>query len=485
MDNYGVKSGASAIPRVTGGVAAALSRAEVARGDLLLAAISGGPDSVALLHALVAMRGRLGYLLAGAHLNHGLRGAESDRDENFVRELCRRLAIDLVAERANGLRFGSVNLEERARDMRMRFFERTADRLGARFVVLGHHADDQAETALMRLLRGSGAAGLAAMDEVGPGRLLRPMLRLRRREILGYLSAIGAEYVIDGSNASPAMLRNRIRHELMPLIEREYASGFSRRLTELAIEMRSLDCFITGRARDELSARLAPGNRLDLGRMSRMEPVLRRAVLREFIRSAMGDLRGVARVHINTAVRVCSDEASGGRAILPGGWQLRREYGEAVLERIERKSCAEFAIEIAFDGDTIVEPAGFAFEARMLALGDRRYMAQRWRAVTPMEAFFDADELGDRMMVRNYRRGDRIRPLGIAGTRKLHDVFVDRKAPRHERERWPLAVVRDEIVWAPGLVRSRIAMVTERSKRVVCLRARPLADGENPSLLVN
>jgi len=466
-------------------VAASMARAGIARGDLLLAAVSGGPDSVALLQALTALRGRFDYRLAAAHLNHGLRGAESDRDENFVRELCRGIGIELVVERADGLRADSSNLEERARDARLRFFDKTADALGARFVVLGHHADDQAETVLLRLLRGSGAAGLAAMSEGGPGRLLRPMLRLCRSEILASLAAIGAEYVVDSSNASIAVPRNRIRHELLPMIEREYTRGFSRRLAGLASEMRALDDFISGRALGELAARRAPGNRLNLADLPRLEPVLLRALMREFIRSVLGDLRRLGRVHIEAAARVCLADAPGGRAILPGGWQLRREYGEAVLEPVARESCSEFAMELAIEGDTIVAPAGFAFEARMIAPGGHAGAGGGFRTGTQMEALFDPDGLGACVMVRNYRRGDRIRPLGIMGTRKLQDVFVDRKSPRNERARWPLVIANDEIVWVPGLVRSRIATVTERSKRVLYLRARPLTNGGNPSLLVN
>ncbi len=183
-----------------------------------------------------------------------IRGAESDRDEGFVREMCARLGVELVVERAEGLEAGSANLEERARDERHRFLNRAADAVGADYVALAHHGDDQAETVLMRMLRGAGVAGLAAMAERGPGRLIRPMLDVSRAEIRDFLRARGIAFVEDSSNRSPEILRNRIRSELIPMLEREYAPGLRRRLSEFAGEMRAVDDFMVAAASIELEA---------------------------------------------------------------------------------------------------------------------------------------------------------------------------------------------------------------------------------------
>jgi len=163
---------------VVGAIEAALWRAGVRTGSSLLIGLSGGADSVALTYVLVELRERMGLEISAANLNHRIRGAESDRDEDFVRRMCARLGIELIVERADGLdaSTSSANLEERARDARREFLLRVTDRIQADFVALGHHRDDQAETVLMRLMRGAGAAGMAAMAEGGPGRLIRPML---------------------------------------------------------------------------------------------------------------------------------------------------------------------------------------------------------------------------------------------------------------------------------------------------------------------
>src|SRR6266446_2367323 len=199
-------------------------------GESILIALSGGPDSVALLHVLRELAPRFGLRLAAAHLNHRLRGAESDRDETFVRDLCSTLGVELAVEQSSGLDLAAPNLEERAREARYAFLAGAGAQLGASHIATAHHADDQAETVMLRLLRGAGAAGLGAMAEtmtLAPTgvTILRPMLRVGRHEILRYLDSIGARFVSDSSNAHQGFLRNRVRMDLLPKLERDYAPG--------------------------------------------------------------------------------------------------------------------------------------------------------------------------------------------------------------------------------------------------------------------
>jgi tRNA(Ile)-lysidine synthase len=247
-------------------IKAALARADVRRGASILVGLSGGADSVALTCALLELRERLSFRVVAAHLNHRIRGDEADRDEEFVRSMCARLGIELFVERADGLDASTTtaNLEERARDARREFLLRVADRVQADFVALGHHRDDQAETVLMRLMRGAGAAGMAAMAERGPAKIIRPMLSLSRAEIREYLDARSIPFVEDSSNSSRDILRNRIRAELLPMLERDYAPGLGERLVELADEMCSLDHLVTAIAARELDAMRVGGRALDV-----------------------------------------------------------------------------------------------------------------------------------------------------------------------------------------------------------------------------
>jgi tRNA(Ile)-lysidine synthase len=453
---------------------AALLRAEVRAGSSLLIGLSGGADSVALISGLIELCGALGLRIVAAHLNHRIRAAESDRDEEFVRAMCARLGIELIVERADGLdaSSSSANLEERARDVRREFLLRGAARIQADFVALGHHRDDQAETVLMRLMRGAGAAGMAAMAERGPGRLIRPMLSLSRVEIREYLGARGIPFVEDSSNSSPDILRNRIRAELIPMLECEYAPGFSGRLTELATEMRSLDELVTAIAARELDAMRVGGDALDVSGFGAVNRAVQGVAIRLFVAERMGSLRRISRAHIEAIRELLLEGGPSDSIDLPGGWRAEREYNlfRLVEARVEREDGARFSVAIAPDGITIVSVAGFKFEASTIAAVD---------ASMPDSlsvAMFDAAKIaGAGLVARNFMRGDRIHSLGMSGTRKVHDVFVDRKIPRARRVRFPIVSVGDTIAWLPSLVRADWALVTKSTETVLRVEASEIA----------
>jgi tRNA(Ile)-lysidine synthase len=446
-------------------VGAALLRIGVRRDALIVVALSGGPDSVAMLRAMLAMGGRLGYRIMAAHLNHGIRAAESERDEVFVRGLCRRLGVELAVERAHGLRADMPNLEEHAREARHAFLNAVAERFGANHIALAHHADDQAETVMLRLLRGAGAAGLGAMDERGPGRLIRPMLGLTRDQVLAYLRALGQEFVTDSMNQAAAPVRNRIRTALLPMLERDWAPGLRRRLVALGAEMRSLDDFLQAAAAREMGAMPEGGGVLDLSRFSTLHPALQAVVLRLFLKQGIGDLRRLGRAHVEAVRRLCLLGPPNGVVDLPGMWQARREYGVLrVGARAPRAVC--YAVALAPKGKTIVSEAGFVFQTTVVQpFGARTAEGQ-------FEALFDAAEAQNRLVVRSFKPGDRIAPVGLDGHRKLQDVFVDAKLPRAKRATFPILELDGEVAWLPGLVRGRVALVTEATARVLVVRAR-------------
>jgi tRNA(Ile)-lysidine synthase len=476
-----------AITAVEKRVAEVVARLPFAPGRRLLVAISGGPDSVATLHALHRISGRFDFELAAAHLNHGIRELESDRDEQFVRELCGRLRIELVVERAHGLKH--ANLEERARQLRYDFLNRTAEALAAQFIALGHHQDDQAETVLLRLLRGTGIGGLAAMAEVGPGRLVRPLLSLGRVAILAYLEAIEADYVVDSSNLEGRALRNRVRAGLLPSLACHYSAGISRRLAELASEMRDVDSFMTAEACRSLDIRMIqPLGKsqdsscwMDLRGFKSISPALARAMMRELVRRRIGDLRRVERVHIEAMRHLASGENPSSTVILPRGWIFRREYDTAVLEEAAalgtRGASATNGSEVTLmPGENPLSVGGSTLTVREIAAGDECFPFEPWHPPTRFEAYFDAAKV-PLLTARSIRPGDRIRPLGVCGSRKIHDVFVDYKVKVASRKSWPLVVSGNEVIWIPGLVRSAVALVTPRSKKVLHLCAHSLPDG--------
>lgn len=470
-------------------VARSLERTGLRRGDLILLGLSGGPDSVALLHLLRELQPSLGTRLVAAHLNHRLRGAESDRDEEFVRELCSIVGVELMVEQAVGLEPQSANLEERARIARYEFFARVAAKLGAACVATAHHAGDQAETVMIRLLRGSGLAGLGAMSAVDSmpvagvigvaespvPRLIRPMLQVRREEILAWLDEIGARFVSDSSNEYPGFLRNRVRRELLPSLERGYAPGLGRRLAALADEMREVGDFLDHAAQVELERRWRAGA-LALEGFAGLHPALAKAVLRAFLTARVGSLRRISRRHIANLHRMALAGSPSASIALPGGWRAARRYADLIVER--RAETAEaieyaragFSVALVREGRTEVAEAGFVFDSTVAPAG-----------VTPMpaglfEACFDADASSAGLVARNFVPGDRIEPLGIEGGRKVQDVFVDRKLARARRASYPIMTLKEGVVWLPGLARGRGALVTPSTRRILCVRAQYIRD---------
>jgi tRNA(Ile)-lysidine synthase len=366
------------------------------------------------------------------------------------------------------------NLEERAREARHSFLNHAAASLGARYIALAHHADDQAETVLMRFMRGAGLDGLEGMAELGPGRLFRPLLTVYREEILAYLAQIGASYVIDSSNQVPSAMRNRVRLELLPLLEREYAPGLSRRLAGLANQIGSLANWLSSQTAQALSRSADSDGALDIAAFNELHPALAVAVMREYLRSRLSSLRRVGRPHIDALMRLVNDGPSNGAADLPGGLRARRDYGRL---RIEQRSVGEgercdYEHKLARVGRTIVIEAGFGFKAESLGCvrPGRRPDSDRF------EAWFDADRLGGTIAVRSFRPGDRISPAGIDGSRKVKRIFIDHKVPPAERQRYPLVVVNDQIGWIPGLMRGSVALLDGGTRRVLRLSAYRLQD---------
>ncbi|HYA34790.1 MAG TPA: tRNA lysidine(34) synthetase TilS [Candidatus Binataceae bacterium] len=439
----------------------------VERGAHILVALSGGPDSVALVRAMLALRERLGIRVSAAHLNHGIRGAESDRDEAFVRKLAAKHDVALHVGRADGLRASMPNLEERAREARLDFLTRVATDVGASHIALGHHADDQAETVMLRLLRGASIAGLGGMAERGPGMLIRPLLSVSRADIVAYLDALGSAYVSDSSNESPAIARNRIRNELLPMLEREYAPGISARLADLARDMRATNYLTAELAMRELEKNMRPDGSLAIEAFGALHPVLRAEVMRRFLERRLASLRRIERSHVEAACELAMRGPVSGSIDLPGKARLSREYNSLRVGPIAEQSRAISRVRLNTEGSTLVEQAGWEFHCKTVParnvpkLGDNK-----------MSALFDGPSISDGLFVRSWLAGDRILPIGMSGHRKVTDVFIDAKVPRSRRATYPLVELNGAIAWIPGVVRGNEGLVTEATSNVAVVVAR-------------
>ncbi len=459
----------------------------LARGERVLVAVSGGPDSVSLLRALCALAPELGVSLCAAHFNHKLRGEESDEDARFVARLCAELGVALRLGEWTERENARGSLEAAAREARYRFLEKARSEFSARRIALGHTADDQAETLLLNLLRGAGTRGLAAMAPAGPGPLIRPLLRCTRAEVLEYLEQLGQPFRSDRSNEDRRFLRNRIRLELLPLLERDYAPGVREVLARTAELLRGDAEVLAEAGRDFFQqARIASAERegeivVNRERLRRLPVGAARLVVREACRAAAGSLADLAASHVESVLALAGDEGGRGSVWLPAGVLVRAGREGLVFSRCpdppgeaEALGAPLPAVELAVPGVTEL-PAG---RGRLTV---RRASAEEARAAlpraSPSEAWLDEAKLRLPLIARGWVHGDRMRPLGMGGRRKkLKKLFQEAGLGPAERAR--AVVVADaagEILWVAGVRVSEAARVDENTKAVLHL----ILEGEN------
>lgn len=428
-------------------------------GDRVLVAVSGGPDSVALLHLLVriAPERRLG--LGVAHLHHGLRGAEADRDAAFVADMASSLDLAVHVERRDVHSVRSregLSPEEAARRVRYEFLNDA--KVAGRYdrVALGHHADDNAELVLMRLIQGTGPAGTAGMAPVRGDGFVRPLIHARREEILAFLDAEGIPRVADTSNADDRFLRNRIRRRLLPTLRREFNPEAVAALNRYAEIRREEENWLADLAR-ELTDRctLRSGEEtttLSVSALRELVPAARRRVLRAAVERVRGHLRRISLDHVAAVDALLDGDGRARRLDLPDRVRAARAGGELRLIRIPgdprrwTERPPEYDHRMNGPGALELPEIGARISVAEVPPPALREAGRAGQHV----AFFDMRKVRFPLVVRNARPGDRFTPLGMSGTRKVADFLADRKVPAPDRPRCPVLLSGNRIIWVAG-----------------------------------
>lgn len=422
---------------------------------------------MALLHALHTLAGRRCRLVV-AHLNHGIRGKAADEDARFVRALARQLKLPCVVGRIDVpalARQRGMSLEMAAREARYAFLARTAKRLRADAIATAHTADDQAETVLLKLLRGAGPAGLSgipAETQIAGVRLVRPILNATRREVLAYLQRHKRTWREDESNQNRAFLRNRVRHELLPLLERDFNPRIRQTLTRTADILRAEDEWMDAAARQVLDGtRACAENSLPRDALRRQPLALRRRAIRLWLARAGIPAEGVDFDTVDRVVRWLGDTPA--RMSLPGGWEARRRGETLSVKPAVSEPVKPFRIRLAVPGVTAIPELGLRIATRLApgVVKERGGRPGHW----PARASLDLAAWRRRALyARSRRAGDRIAPFGLPGSKKVQDLFVDAKIPRDERVRIPLFECGGDIVWVPGYRIARAWAVRDARK---------------------
>jgi tRNA(Ile)-lysidine synthase len=439
-------------------------------GWTVVVAVSGGVDSMALLHVLATLGETFGVRLHAAHLDHGLRGSEAERDAAAVAAWGKTLGVPVTMERAGPLDRRGGSLQRAARAARYTFLERVADQVGAHRIALGHTRDDVAETLLLNLLRGAGLRGLAGIPPVR-GRLIRPFIAIPRESILAYARAQRVPWVEDSSNRSPVYRRNRIRAELIPALAKTYNLKVSEVLARTAAILRAEDAYLDSLAQAALrrSARAGRPGEAVLSRMelADLDPVLRRRVLRAALESLAGRPILSARHLAGLEAWLLSGPRPGRRA-LPRGVAAFWEEGDLVLAP-QASPLLSPAVPLPVGVATQVAPFGMTFLAERLERGEAGIPPP-----APGEVWLDAEAAPGGLAVRGWRFGDRFRPSGLGGSKKLQDFFVDAKVPRRARWGVPLLVSGEDILWVVGHRLDERARATPATRSLLRVTARPV-----------
>jgi len=415
-------------------------------GDRVGVAVSGGPDSVALLLALVELAPELGMVLAVVHLNHKLRGADSDADAEFVRALAASLQLDCVLETAD-VAATADNLEQAARRARYEFFHRLIAGNRVQKIATGHTRTDQAETVLFRLLRGSTTAGLAGIYPVLDSGVVRPLIDLERSDVLDYLRSRGQPWRQDASNQDPALARTRLRHELLPQLARDWNPSITASLGWLADWSRDEEAYWRG----EID-RLVPDYLrerggcvfLEASRVAALPAAAERRLLRRAVELARGDLRGVESTHIEQIRTLTAAEEGHGRTQLPG-LDVFRSFDQVRLAPAGRDSGLEtrnFTLPLAVPGAYHVEQTQTRFILKLMGSEDRPPQ------YNDGGGGLDWDRTPQPLVLRNWRPGDRYHPVGFRAQEKLKDLFQRRRVPLWERRSWPVIASGETLVWS-------------------------------------
>ena len=448
-------------------------------GDRVLAAVSGGADSTALLHILNALAPTFAIQVAVAHLNHGLRGRDADNDAEFVRTAAEGLGLTchLATTRLDPSR-GS--LEERGRRERYAFYRRLSEKEGYTKIALGHHMDDNAEAVLMHLLRGSGLRGLSGIPPIRNPSIIRPLIDLSRDEIVRFLRQHGIPFVKDETNADPRFERNRIRHQLIPLLKKQYNANVVAALHRTADlcwqEERWLQTSLKPLLEEAVTSVAAECMTLRIDGLAKAPLALQRRLLRDALRQWQGHLKRINAPHVDSLIQLLSPGSTGKRICLPNrigvlrtatGLRFTLRHGRGFPEEIDPPAyrhevpgpvSAPLALEIPEAGCrlrfTCDEYAGS---------GDER----------PMEksiARLDMAHLNFPLRIRNFRPGDRMQPAGMQGSRKITKILADQKIPVADRSRVPLLISGDDILWVAGIRRSAKAAVSRRTRTVLTVQ---------------
>ena len=462
-------------------------------GDGILVGVSGGADSLSLLHILMVIGRERGWIVAAAHLNHCFRGDEADRDQAHVIQICQEWNIPLLDRKIDVQAIADekgMSSEEAGREVRYALFDEAMIKFGCNKKAVAQNMDDQAETVLMNLIRGSGTEGLKGMEFVR-GNIYRPLLNIPRAEIEKYCVENSISYVNDSTNFEPIYARNKIRLKLLPYIKKTFNPAITENLFRLSRGASEENDFLEQLGRDILAkirecggnsdsyseldtnSDFEAGNNQEIkirsNELISLHPAMAKRVLRIAIREVAGDLKGIERKHIDAALKIAG-EHTGSACQLPNKIRIKKSYDWLIISKerlndiIDVEKNGQKCYHILVYGKNIL-PDGTVVEMEKLELETGKDLKREF-----MTEYLDFKKLNTQLVARYRMAGDRFTPIGMRGSKKLKDFFIDRKVPKEKRDNFLLICDLNEVVWVTSDVISEKYKLDEDSNEILKIK---------------
>ncbi|MDD4680395.1 MAG: tRNA lysidine(34) synthetase TilS [Clostridia bacterium] len=443
-------------------------------GDKVVVGLSGGADSVALLHILKEIQeGPLDIRLFAAHVNHGIRGEAARNDADFTQTLCSGWGIPFYLEEADipSLACSLQQSEEEAgRHFRYGFFHKVLEKTGADKIATAHHKNDQAETILHNLIRGTGMQGLTGIQAVNEGIIIRPLLELTKQEILEYLDIHHLPYQEDATNKDSTYTRNRIRNRLIPVLEKDFNPDIVDSLVRMSRILREEEEFLTEYTRDlyrKYSKTLTNKLVFDLKPFLSCHTAIQKRLVRAALRDLRGDLDDVGSSHVEAVIKLAAGSRTGSQTVVPGSEkgdqpvQVKVSYGTLQFQKVK------LDMPSAIVDKHLDIPGKVVWEHPEMVITAERWEKNKGLEFSPQCIYIDEDKIKGNLMLRSRKEGDRFQPLGMEGTKKLKDFFIDRKVPAEQRAYVPLLVDEENIIWVAGFQMNHNYRLTDLSRNIV------------------
>lgn len=442
-------------------------------GDRVIVGISGGPDSVCLLHILQTLANRLDISIAAVHINHMLRGDESLEDELYVGELCKQLDIPLHVARHDIKAISlkkKLSVEETGREIRYQEYELLAAREGASKIAVAHNRNDQAETVLLNIIRGTGLEGLKGMDYKN-GRIIRPLLDIDRKEIEDYCISKMLSPRIDSSNLENIYARNKVRLDLIPYINDLFNMDIVKNINRMSLILSEDQNYLEKKAQDFYNGCVLKREDkmvlLNLKKLAKCHPSIFKRVARLAVREVKGSLKGIESVHIESIKNLGSFGRTGSQVHLPDNVRAAKSYNilKIYIEDKEKKA-PFFDVPVKIPGITRIDALNSHVESfvEKAPLNIEHFDNLGYNSLVQ---FFDYEKLREGVCIRNRKNGDLFKPYKSKGTKKLKEYFIDNKIARDIRDSIPVVAKDREIVWVIGYNIGDKFKVTENTNSVL------------------